>query len=119
MGVFDRPGKQMLRKLRGSDRGCAQRWTHILPPRYGGILAILQANPQLDLLFCAHIGFEGSADFYSLINGSWVNSTIKVHFWRVPFSDIPTDLEGQRNFVVQSWGQMQLEVSSLESAEFK
>jgi len=89
----------------------------LLPPRYGGILALLQANPQLDLLFCAHVGLEGSADFYSLINGSWVNSTIKVHFWRVPFAEIPKDLDDQRHFVVESWDRMQREVSVLQSAD--
>ena len=107
--------EKVLKKLSGDDRIRAQRWTHLLPPRYGGILALLQANPQLDLLFCAHVGLEGSADFYSLINGSWTNSTIKVHFWRVPFADIPVDLDGQRNFVVESWDRMQREVSLLHS----
>ena len=108
--------EKVLKKLSGDDRIRAQRWTHLLPPRYGGILALLQANPQLDLLFCAHVGLEGSADFFSLINGSWVNSKIRVHFWRVPFADIPVDLDGQRNFVVESWDRMQREVSLLHSA---
>ena len=107
----------VLQKLKGEDQLRAQGWTHLLPPRYGGILALLQANPQLDLLFCAHVGLEGSADFYSLINGSWVNTTIKIHFWRVPFAEIPEDLDGQRNFIVESWDRMQHEVSLLHSAE--
>ena len=109
--------ENVLEKLSGDDRIRAQRWTRLLPPRYGGILALLQANPQLDLLFCAHVGLEGSADFYSLINGSWVNSTIKVHFWRVPFAEIPKDLDDQRHFVVESWDRMQREVSVLQSAD--
>ena len=109
--------EKVLEKLSGDDRIRAQRWTRLLPPRYGGILALLQANPQLDLLFCAHVGLEGSADFYSLINGSWVNSTIKVHFWRVPFAEIPKDLDDQRHFVVESWDRMQREVSVLQSAD--
>ena len=109
--------ENVLEKLSGDDRIRAQRWTHLLPPRYGGILALLQANPQLDLLFCAHVGLEGSADFFSLINGSWVNSTIKVHFWRVPFAEIPKDPDGQRHFVVASWDRMQREVSRLQPAD--
>ena len=108
--------EKVLKKLSGDDRIRAQRWTHLLPPRYGGILALLQANPQLDLLFCAHVGLEGSADFFSLINGSWVNSKIRVHFWRVPFADVPVDLDDQRNFIVESWDRMQREVSLLHSA---
>lgn len=113
----DSKRKQILSKLIGRERDRSQRWTHLLPPRYGGILALLQANPQLDLLFCAHTGFEGSADFYSLINGAWVDSKIKVHFWRVPFSDIPDDMEGQRNFIVQSWDRMQREVTLMRKTE--
>ena len=108
--------EHVLEKLSGDERIHAERWTHLLPPRYGGILALLQANQQLDLLFCAHVGLEGSADFYSLMNGSWENSTIKVHFWRVPFDEIPKDLDGQRNFIIESWDRMQREVSWLHSA---
>ncbi|GIT39662.1 MAG: hypothetical protein Ct9H300mP8_08580 [Gammaproteobacteria bacterium] len=39
----------VLQKLKGEDQRRARGWTYLLPPRYGGILALLQANPQLDL----------------------------------------------------------------------
>ena len=53
-------------------------WTHLLPPRLGGPLALLARNPGRDLVFCAHTGFEGASHFKSLINGAWVGAHIRV-----------------------------------------
>jgi len=47
------------------------RWPKLLPPRLGGCLGLLGANKHHDLLFFSHSGFEGSANFIELINGSW------------------------------------------------
>jgi 1-acyl-sn-glycerol-3-phosphate acyltransferase len=86
------------------------RWTEILPPRLGGTLAMLQANPGLDLVFCAHTGFEGSSHFRSLINGSWIKAHIRILFWRIPYNAIPSEPDAQRDFLFNQWDRMQAEV---------
>ena len=106
----------ILGRLSPDRRLRAQSWTHLLPPRYGGILALLGQNPGLDLLFCAHSGLEGSASFASLINGSWTRSTVRIHFWRVPFSEIPGDDAEHRAFFDECWDRMQAEVEKLNRA---
>ena len=93
----------------------AENWPNLLPPRIGGPIALIQNNPGRDLLFCAHVGFEGSSRFQSLINGSWVNSRVRVRYWRVPFADIPTDDNGARQFVFDQWDRMAREVADLSS----
>jgi 1-acyl-sn-glycerol-3-phosphate acyltransferase len=90
----------------GPDLAPARAWSHLLPPRYGGIMALLEHNPGLDLLFCAHVGFEGSSHVRSLINGSWLGALIRVHFWRVPFAEIPTTAAERKAFVVECWNRM-------------
>jgi 1-acyl-sn-glycerol-3-phosphate acyltransferase len=94
----------MLRQL--------ERWSDLLPPRLGGTLAMLAANPGKDVLFCAHTGFEGSSHFSSLINGSWISATIRVYFWRIAYADIPTDPAGLQDWLFSQWDNMQAWVSA-------
>jgi 1-acyl-sn-glycerol-3-phosphate acyltransferase len=83
-----------------------ERWPQLLPPRLGGTLALLEANPGRDLLFCAHTGFEGSSSFGSLINGAWIGATIRIHFWRTPCSAVPAQPAARREFLFSEWDRM-------------
>lgn len=93
-----------------------ERWPDLLPPRLGGSLAILSANPGLDMLFMAHTGFELAGQLDSLLSGEWLGTEIKVHYWRVPFADIPGP-EGQKEFLFAQWDRMQRTVLSLSRGE--
>jgi 1-acyl-sn-glycerol-3-phosphate acyltransferase len=90
------------------------RWQRLLPPRLGGALAVLKANPQRDLIFCAHSGFEGSSHFSTLINGSWINARIKIEFWRIPYPEVPTEEKAQTLFLFDQWDRMERTVSVLQ-----
>lgn len=83
-----------------------KRWPLLLPPRLGGTIALLQANPGKDVLFCAHTGFEGSSHFSDLINGAWISARVRIYFWRVKFSDIPSDPTAQRTWLFSQWDTM-------------
>jgi 1-acyl-sn-glycerol-3-phosphate acyltransferase len=86
--------------------GQLDRWSHVLPPRTGGFLAALDANPGKDLIFCAHTGFEGSSHFRTLINGAWSGARIRIHFWRVPFAAIPHDRAARALLLFEQWDRM-------------
>ncbi len=90
-----------------------ERWPGLLPPRLGGTLALLGANPGRDLLFCAHTGFEGSSHFRNLLNGAWMNQHIRIRFWRVPFERIPRDPAEHTDFLFAQWDRMANEVAAL------
>jgi len=111
------PSKHEALRQRYADRpdvlAQLDRWTDLLPPRLGGVLALLDANPGLDLLFCAHIGFEGSSHFGNLINGSWMGAAVRLRFWRVPFSQIPADDAGRRALLFREWDEMHRAVREL------
>lgn len=83
------------------------RWTDLLPPRTGGTCALIDNAPELDLVFCAHTGFEGASHFSTLINGSWIGADIRIRFWRVARADIPRDTAAQREFLFTQWDHMQ------------
>ena len=91
----------------------AERWHNVLPPRPGGTLALLEGNPGRDLVFCAHTGFEGSADFARLFNGSWLDTRVRMRFWRVPYAEVPSDEAGRLAFLNDAWERMSREVDAL------
>ena len=93
-----------------------RRWPSLLPPRLGGTMAVLAANPGRDIVFCAHHGFEGSSHFRELINGSWLNARIQLEFWRVPYSAVPKQDDQQREFMFAQWDEMQRRVHAMETA---
>ena len=92
----------------------AKTWDRVLPPRMAGPLGLLEANPGRDLVFCAHTGFEGSASFATLFNGSWLDTWVRIRFWRIPYSEIPRTPEALRAFLLSQWDRMNDEVAKLQ-----
>ncbi len=89
-----------------------ERWPDLLPPRTGGPITILNHNTGKDIVFLAHLGFEGSANVLDLIDGSWLDQKIHLHFWRVQFSEIPEDKE---KFLFEQWDAMQRQVGKMQN----
>ena len=71
---------------------------------------MLDVNPGKDAVFLCHTGFEGSASIRDIVNGGWLHQHIRIHFWRVPFEEIPED---KAAFVFQQWDVMQSHVERL------
>ncbi len=89
-------------------------WTELLPPHPGGTRTLINTATDLDLLFCAHVGFEGSSHFSALVNGSWIGARINIQFWRIDRRDVPTDEAAQREFLFAQWDRMQATVVALQ-----
>ncbi len=89
-------------------------WTELLPPRPGGTLALITAAPNLDVVFCAHTGFEGASHLQQLINGSWIGADIRIRFWRIQRCDMPIDETALRTFLIAQWDRMQETVVELK-----
>ena len=87
------------------------RWPNLLPLRLGGVTGMLAANPGKDLVFLAHAGFEGSADIHDLLGGGWLNQRVRLHFWRVSYSELPKD--NVQDFLFAEWDKMQAAVVNL------
>ena len=104
--------RDSIRRKNPAMNAVLERWPNLLPPRTGGPLTLLEANSGKDVVFMAHVGFEGSANLVDLINGSWLNQTILMHFWRVPFAQIPEDKE---SFLYQQWDLMQLQLNQMQA----
>jgi 1-acyl-sn-glycerol-3-phosphate acyltransferase len=81
----------------------ARTLRHTLLPRLGGTLALLEANPGLDVVFCAHTGFETAGKPTDLLNGSMLDREISVRFWRVPLDEIPIDGSMRSAWLFDHW----------------
>jgi len=68
--------------LTGPDAERAKTLKHLLPVRPGGTLALLDAEPECDLIFIGHHGLEGLSGLKDIWRGKLVGRTITVKFWR-------------------------------------
>jgi len=69
----------------------AAELVNVLPIRPVGTLALLDARPDMDVVFCAHTGLEEASRLEDLIGGSLLDRTVRVQFWRVPRAEVPLD----------------------------
>lgn len=90
----------------GAMRDAAQMLTHVLPPKPGGVLALLDALPNVDCVFVAHAGLEAFAKVRDLMSGAVVGSTVQVQFWRVAANEIPNDDDERLRWLFQQWGKV-------------
>lgn len=64
---------------------------HVLPPRPGGTLALLETAPEADVLLIEHTGLEGAASLGDLWRGALVRTTLHVRLRRFPAASIPKE----------------------------
>jgi len=92
-----------------------QRLHHVLPPHRGGALALLEARPDVDVAFLAHVGFEGTASLNDIWNGMLIGRTIRLCFWRVPSTEIPQDTDGRVEWLDAQWARVDAWTADAES----
>lgn len=79
-----------LREQGKEDAACAaEALSHVLPPRPGGTLALLEAAPDADVVTLVHTGLEDASSFRRFWRGAVVGATIRVRFSRVRAGEIP------------------------------
>lgn len=95
-----------LEKLKERDSGLfdrARQLRHVLPPRLGGPLALVDAADRADVVVLTHQGLEGFAHLRDIWAGAMVDTTIRVGFWRIPRNDIPSDREDRIKWLHGIW----------------
>jgi Acyltransferase C-terminus len=69
----------------------ARALRHVLPPRTGGALAMLERDPHADVVLIVHSGFEPFVNLSKIFANLPLRRTVHVHMWRVPRAEIPAD----------------------------
>ncbi len=102
--------ERILRRLaeRGDEQALqrALPLKHVLPPRLGGSLALLENNPGADAVFCAHAGLESTTSIGKLWRGGLIGSTVRVKFWKVPYEAIPKGGEALVEWLWREWAKV-------------
>ena len=81
----------------------ANRLGHVLPPRLGGPLALLEEAPAADVVFCGHVGLDGFEYIRDIWAGGLVGGTVRVRFWRYPASSVPGTEEERIAWLYERW----------------
>ena len=97
----------VLEKLRRPGReellARAESLANVLPPRTGGTLALLDERPDVDVVVCMHVGFDGTMRLTDLVSGALVGTTVRVRFDRISADTIPRDEEGRTRWLFDLW----------------
>ncbi len=84
----------------------AERIKHLLPPKIGGVLAILDGAPDADVLVLGHTGFDGLRRLSEIWDGVLVGREIHVRFRRIPRAAVPTDPDGRVAWLFDVWQEL-------------
>jgi 1-acyl-sn-glycerol-3-phosphate acyltransferase len=109
-GTLYSPAKQRraldrLRRRRAREQALERSadFRHLLPPDPGGVSMLLRAAPGVDVIFCAHSGLEQGRHRALIAGGGLRGRTLRIHFWRVPASEIPTSSPERRAWLLEQW----------------
>jgi 1-acyl-sn-glycerol-3-phosphate acyltransferase len=78
----------------------------VLPPRPGGPLALLEADPPADVVIAAHSGLDGFSHISNILDGGLIGSTIRIRFTRFPIAEIPTAQEDRIDWLYDRWAEV-------------
>lgn len=98
-----------LAKLADTDTARSQRLCgvrHVLPPRPGGVEALLEANPGVDVVAIAHAGLDPYPTFLELARHAPLTAPIRVTAWRFPRASIPESHDERVAWLDQTWCQV-------------
>jgi 1-acyl-sn-glycerol-3-phosphate acyltransferase len=84
----------------------ARSLAHVLPPKLGGATVLLDAAPDADVLFVAHVGFEGLTGVSRLLDGSLVGRRVEVGVWRVRRDAIPEEPDKRVAWLFDEWARL-------------
>jgi 1-acyl-sn-glycerol-3-phosphate acyltransferase len=81
----------------------AERLRHLLPPRFGGVGALLDGAPDADVLIVAHHGFDGLRLVSDIWRGGLVGLLVRVRVTRVPRSAVPAGSAERAEWLYDLW----------------
>lgn len=99
--------QRALEKLRTTAHAVyerASRLRNVMPPRPGGVTALLDAGMRV--VVCAHEGLGGFAKISDIWSGSLVGRTITVKLWTIEPDAIPTGRGPRTDWLYEIWRKM-------------
>lgn len=104
-----------LARLASSDPARAERLAglaHVLPPRSGGVLALLDQAPQADVVVISHVGLDRFATFDDLARAVPLRHPVKVAVRRISRDSVPADAEARAAWLDEVWVEVDRHVAA-------
>jgi 1-acyl-sn-glycerol-3-phosphate acyltransferase len=84
----------------------AERMTHVLAPRPGGLIAALDAAPEADVVLVAHTGLDHLVTVGDIWRELPMDKRIVMRWWQVPRAEIPGGREERIDWLFGWWEQI-------------
>ena len=81
----------------------AERIRHLLPPRLGGVGALLDGAPDADVVVIAHHGLDGLRLISDIWRGGLVGLVVRVRVTRVSRSSVPAEESARAGWLYDVW----------------
>lgn len=88
----------------------ARSMRHVLPPRLGGAITLLDAGA--DVLIVAHEGLGGFASVGEIWSGSLVGRTVPIQAWRHPADEVPEERRARARWLYARWTEVDAWIAS-------
>ena len=107
-GTFFSPARQAkalarIAESNPSELDQSSKLIHLLPPRPGGVAAMLDAAPDADVIFLGHVGLESLSTIADITKAVPAKEPVRVKLWRFPRHEVPTDSKQQREWILDQW----------------
>jgi 1-acyl-sn-glycerol-3-phosphate acyltransferase len=79
---------------------------HVLPPRLGGPIALLDATRGTDVVVCGHVGLDGFEYISDIWRGGLVGTTVRVKLWRHAAAEVPADPDELVRWLYARWQEL-------------
>ena len=106
VGPLGQPAGRAGLDVLGVVRRRLARLAHLLPPRLGGPLALLEEAPDAAIVVCGHVGLDGLHSLREIWSGALVGSTVHVRFWRHERSEVPAARDEQAAWLYDRWQEL-------------
>ena len=84
----------------------AEGLRHLLPPRPGGALALLDHAPDADVVIFGHVGFEGLDTFPGLWSGMPFDRPVEVRARRFDRAALPLEAKDRARWLFERWSEL-------------
>lgn len=84
----------------------ADRLCHLLPPRLGGTLLLLESARGADVVIFGHVGLDGFERVSDIWSGGLVGTTVQMRFWRFSAEEIPSARDELIAWLYERWQEL-------------
>jgi 1-acyl-sn-glycerol-3-phosphate acyltransferase len=95
----------------------AEAMRYVLPPRPGGVLAVLENAQAADVVWVAHTGTDHLLSVSDIWGALPMDLEIKMRWWQVPAGSVPVTPEQQTTWLYEWWKRIDEWIASNRSPQ--